>query len=265
MGVQTNNILLASLAALFCIPVLAFSEWYLDVRFKMQTGFIRISLRVIFKIIFGIWRGWQKSTGLWRTDELTTRGLCVCLNRVQTSKFLAQVSVVAIVSCARKLACVMNCELWTGFLAPYKKLAPETGRNRTCSISGKFRSAVYCWYSAADWTIDWRSDFFKAYSWTRNLRSVNRACERSGSGRNYTAHLTAHTSFCNPRSPLDPRSRSATFTLPLPLGSAPLHRIFSRPALALIRFPGPLHSISRSRSAHISERVTCASFLAQVF
>ena len=70
----------------------------------------------------------------------------------------------------RKFLAPENLPVWTGFLAPffwYKKLAPETGRNRTCSIPGKFLS----WNSAADWTTDWRSDFAKrittlVISWT---------------------------------------------------------------------------------------------------
>jgi len=51
---------------------------------------------------------------------------------------------------------------------------------------------------------------------------ANRACERSGSGRNF-AH--AHTSFCNPRSPLHSRSHdlplrfrsTVFFQVPLPI------------------------------------------------
>jgi len=55
----------------------------------------------------------------------------------------------------RKFLATENLPVWTGFLESffwYKKLAPETGTDRTCSISGKFLS----WNSAADWTIDWR-------------------------------------------------------------------------------------------------------------
>ena len=75
------------------------------------------------------------------------------LSRVQTGNFLAQVSVASFL---RQKTVPF---FWI------KKLAPETGRNRTRSISGKFLS----WNSATDWTIDWRSDFSKAHRLTTFL------------------------------------------------------------------------------------------------
>ena len=64
-----------------------------------------------------------------------------------------------------------------------------------------------------------------------------RACERSGAKRERLKFpLTAHASFCNPRSPLRDLPAPAPF---------PLQRIFSRPApapLPLIQFSDPLRS-----------------------
>jgi len=84
-----------------------------------------------------------------------------------------------------------------GAIILVQKMAPETGRNRTCSISGKFLS----WNSAADWTIDWRSDFSKAYNqfleqktcvvWTCNWCKKTCASETCQSERGFRSrHAT---------------------------------------------------------------------------
>ena len=95
---------------------------------------------------------------VWQPNHCTT---------IQTTSFIWSVKPrsdwqVSRASLCCKFLATENLLVWKGFLAPffwYKKLAPETGR-RTCSISDKFLS----WNSAADWTIDWRSDFSKAYN-----------------------------------------------------------------------------------------------------